>query len=67
MGQLHVRRILIFKLDPKTGLRDTATKYDYKENETDPYMGYKLAGGVSRSGEASSVIILITPPIASLP
>ena len=38
--------IWIFKLDPKTGLRDTATKYDYKENETDPYMGYKLAGGV---------------------
>ena len=47
--------IWIFKLDPKTGLRDTATKYDYKENETDPYMGYKLAGGVSRSGEASYI------------
>lgn len=47
--------IWIFKFDPKTGLRDTATKYDYKENETDPYMGYKLAGGVSRSGEASYI------------
>lgn len=47
--------IWMFKLDPKTGLRDTAKKYDYKENETDPYMGYKLAGGVSRSGEASYI------------
>lgn len=47
--------IWMFKLDPKTGLRDAATKYDYKENETDPYMGHKLAGGVSRSGEASYI------------
>lgn len=47
--------IWMFKLDPKTGLRDTATKYDYKENETDPYMGHKLAGGASKSGEASYI------------
>lgn len=47
--------IWMFKLDPKTGLRDAATKYDYKENETDPYMGHKLAGGASKSGEASYI------------
>lgn len=47
--------IWMFKLDPATGLRDTKTKYEYKDNETDPYMGYKLAGGMSRSGEASYI------------
>ena len=47
--------IWMFKLDPKTGRRDTATTYTYADNTTDPYMGHKLAGGSSRSGEASYI------------
>ena len=47
--------IWMFKLDPATGLRDKTVKYEYKDNEMDVYMGYKLAGGVSRSGEASYI------------
>ena len=47
--------IWMFKLDAKTGLRDTKTTYEYKENETDPYMGHKLAGSYQKSGEASYI------------
>ncbi len=47
--------IWMFKLNPKTGLRDTATTYTYQDNTTDPYMGHKLAGGSSVSGEASYI------------
>lgn len=47
--------IWMFKLDPKTGRRDTTATYTYADNTTDPYMGHKLAGGSSRSGEASYI------------
>lgn len=47
--------IWMFKLNESTGLRDKNTSYKYKENETDPYMGYKLAGGDGASGEASYI------------
>lgn len=47
--------IWMFKLDSKTGLRDTTATYTYQDNTTDPYMGHKLAGGSSRSGEASYI------------
>ena len=47
--------IWMFKLNSETGLRDKTTKYTYQDNTTDPYMGYKLAGGSSASGEASYI------------
>ena len=45
----------MFKLNSETGVRDKTTKYTYQDNTTDPYMGYKLAGGSSASGEASYI------------
>ena len=47
--------IWMIKLDASTGLRDYDTTYTYVENETDPYQGYKLAGGFHSSGEASYI------------
>lgn len=47
--------IWMFKLDKKTGLRDYNTKYSYSAGSTDPYMGYLLAGGSGRTGEASYI------------
>lgn len=47
--------IYMLRLDSTTGLRDYNTTYEYKEGETDPYMGYHLAGGNQVSGEASYI------------
>ncbi len=47
--------IYIIKIDPSTGLRDKNTTYKYDKNVSDPYMGYKLAGGNQKSGEASYI------------
>lgn len=47
--------IWMFKLDKKTGLRDYNTKYSYSAGSTDPYMGYLLAGGSGKTGEASYI------------
>lgn len=47
--------IWMFKLDESTGLRDKTILYKYTDNESDPYMGYKLAGGNGVSGEASYI------------
>lgn len=45
--------IYMLKLDPQTGLRDYAYKYETKANESDEYQGIKLAGGAHVSGEAA--------------
>lgn len=47
--------IYMLKLDQKTGLRDYATTYVYKDNVSDPYMGLKISGGHFVSGEASYI------------
>ena len=47
--------IWMIKLDASTGLRDYNTKYSYSSGKTDPYMGYLLAGGGGRTGEASYI------------
>ncbi len=54
--------ISMIKLDKKTGLRDYNTTYDDTNNTvgpagliTDPYMGYKIAGGNAVSGEGSYI------------
>ena len=43
------------ELDENTGLRDTNVKYQYKDGESDPYMGIYISGGLSVSGEAPYV------------
>lgn len=48
--------IYMLKLDPKTGLRDYKTTYQTKEDASDAYYGYKIAGGHEVSGEASYII-----------
>lgn len=48
--------IYMLKLDPKTGLRDYKTTYTTKENTSDAYYGYKIAGGHEVSGEGSYII-----------
>ena len=48
--------IYMLKLDPKTGLRDYSTTYETKENVSDAYYGYKIAGGHEVSGEASYIL-----------
>ncbi len=45
----------LIRLDNKTGLRDYNTKYASKSSVSDPYTGYKIAGGNERSGEASYI------------
>ena len=54
--------ISMIKLDPKTGLRDYNTKYKDTNNAvgedgliSDPYTGYKIAGGTAVSGEGSYI------------
>lgn len=47
--------IWMFELSTSTGLRDASIEHTYKDNESDPYMGYKLAGGNQKSGEASYI------------
>lgn len=47
--------IYMLEIDPVTGLRKSGTTYPYKANESDPYMGIKLAGGNMVSGEASYI------------
>ncbi|MBP3339324.1 MAG: family 43 glycosylhydrolase [Lachnospiraceae bacterium] len=39
------------KIDKTTGLRDYNMKYETKINESDAYLGYKIAGGHYNSGE----------------
>jgi arabinan endo-1,5-alpha-L-arabinosidase len=53
--------IYAIKLDPKTGLRDYSTTYTLDTNvsdgtASDPYMGIRIAGGGTESGEASYII-----------
>lgn len=45
----------MFRLDNKTGLRDYNTTYQLNYGTTDPYFGYKIAGGNQQSGEASYI------------
>lgn len=46
----------MIKLDKQTGLRDYNTKYELNSTDlTDPYTGYKIAGGNQASGEASYI------------
>lgn len=45
--------IHILKLNPKTGLRDKAYNYDYKEGESDPYFGKKIT---NKAGEGPYIL-----------
>ena len=46
----------MIRLDNKTGLRDYNTTYELDAKTlTDPYTGYKIAGGNQQSGEASYI------------
>lgn len=46
----------MIQLDKKTGLRDYSVTYELDETTlTDPYTGYKIAGGNQQSGEASYI------------
>jgi arabinan endo-1,5-alpha-L-arabinosidase len=45
--------IYMFRLDNMTGLRDYTVTYETVENVSDQYYGYKIAGGLGVSGEAS--------------
>ncbi len=47
--------IYMIKMDKATGLRDKTVKYELKSNQSDPYMGLKIAGGSFASGEASYI------------
>ena len=54
--------ISMIRLDPKTGLRDYSTTYKDTGNAvgedgliSDPYTGYKIAGGTAVSGEGSYI------------
>lgn len=47
--------LYMIKLDPETGLRDYTMKYDLVTNQSDPYLGIKIAGGYHSSGEASYI------------
>lgn len=47
--------IWMIEMDKATGLRKADFRPDYKENVSDPYMGYMLAGGSGVSGEASYI------------
>ena len=46
----------MFKLDPKTGLRDYSTTYQTVKNQSDAYYGIKLGGGFGNSGEGSYLL-----------
>ena len=45
--------VWMFKLDPKTGLRDYTVRYPLVPDAADPYYGVKVAGGYWNSGEGS--------------
>lgn len=47
--------ISLIRLDNSTGLRDYGTTYEYVSGVSDPYTGYRLAGGNQVSGEASYI------------
>ncbi|MCD8118534.1 MAG: family 43 glycosylhydrolase, partial [Lachnospiraceae bacterium] len=47
--------IWMIRLDAETGLRDYTYTYEYEEDASDPYQGYKLAQGYHSSGEASYI------------
>ncbi|MCD8118267.1 MAG: glycoside hydrolase family 43 protein [Lachnospiraceae bacterium] len=47
--------IYMIQLNATTGLRDTSVEYEYVSNTSDPYMGYKIAGGYASSGEGSYI------------
>ncbi len=47
--------IYMLRLDAETGLRDYSYKYETVENQSDEYMGIKIAGGDNSSGEASYI------------
>lgn len=47
--------IWMMEMDKSTGLRKDDFKPAYKDGESDPYMGYILAGGSGVSGEASYI------------
>ncbi len=47
--------IYMIKLDAETGLRDYSTIYETKDNVSDAYQGYYIAGGNNVSGEASYI------------
>lgn len=44
------------KLDNNTGLRDYNTTYESEANKSDPYLGYKIAGGYYNSGEGAYIL-----------
>ena len=48
--------IYCLKLDSKTGLRDYSYRYSTVEDESDEYLGKKIAGGRGVSGEASYIV-----------
>lgn len=47
--------ISMIRLNNSTGLRDYSVTYPYESGVSDPYNGYKLAGGSGVSGEASYI------------
>lgn len=47
--------IYMLQLDGATGLRDYSVTYALAANQSDPYMGYKIAGGSNSSGEGSYI------------
>lgn len=47
--------ISMIRLDNETGLRDYTVTYSYDANNSDPYTGYRIAGGNAVSGEASYI------------
>lgn len=44
------------KLDTSTGLRDYGYTYELASGKSDPYLGYRLAGGCYNSGEAPYIL-----------
>ena len=45
--------IRVIKLNPKTGLRDNAYNYEYKEGESDPYFGKRIT---NKAGEGPYIL-----------
>lgn len=50
--------LFMLELDESTGLRDLNVKYETVPNESDAYMGKKVAGGRFVSGEAPYIIFI---------
>jgi len=53
--------IYMLDLDENTGLRDYNVKYSTKVNESDAYMGKKIAGGYFNSGEGPYIEYMKSP------